>query len=318
MGIVWFDVDVHRTMLPATPIATSSDVTWTNTNALLTNCHMVKSRQCANSLLAVSLRCVLLPHVTVLLPNTVFTIVLRSRNGYHQSHIRVLHVLSRLLGQQMLVHVYNLYLHIHIVLRCSFKFNMLLKGAMKTTGNSAGETIALANWSEYRSRIVRFVRSKVHNDVLAEDIAHGALMKAWERRDSLASGEALLPWLFQITMNAVRDHYRARRFDSLPEDFDVADEPSHNDLQQLATCLTSMMKDLKEPYRSVFIRSEVDGVPMSTIAVEHGLSVSGVKSRVQRARSKIREAMLACCSLEVNAKGQITNAGEHECYKCDP
>jgi RNA polymerase sigma-70 factor (ECF subfamily) len=172
------------------------------------------------------------------------------------------------------------------------------------------------NWLEYRQRLLRFVRSKVHNDAIAEDIVHDVLVKAWEKRATQRG--SMMSWLFQITMNAVRDHYRVRRVEPLMDDMDVADEPTRDDLQQLFACMSTMVDDLEEPYRSTFVRSEFDGIPMPQIAAELGMSVSGVKSRVQRARARVRTALLDCCALERNQRGEITNAAEHECEHCAP
>lgn len=168
-------------------------------------------------------------------------------------------------------------------------------------------------WQEYRTRLVRFVRSKVHNDVVAEDIVHDALVKAWTKRSTLHDESALLPWLFQITMNAVRDHHRVRHHDVVVSDIDPEDQPTPEDLHHIAVCLTSMISTLEEPYRSAVHRSEIDGIPMRVIADELNISLSGVKSRVQRGKSKLKDLVLACCQFEVNTRGQITNSDEHQC-----
>ncbi|MBP6510411.1 MAG: sigma-70 family RNA polymerase sigma factor [Candidatus Kapabacteria bacterium] len=172
------------------------------------------------------------------------------------------------------------------------------------------------NWQEYRTRLVRFVRSKVHNDVIAEDIVHDALVKAWTKRSTLRDESMLLPWLFQITMNAVRDHHRVRHHDVL-SDIDPVDQPTSEDLHHIAVCLTSMIATLEEPYRSAVHRSEIDGVPMRVIADELNISLSGVKSRVQRGKAKLKEQVMACCQFEVNRRGQITNGDEHHCTNPD-
>lgn len=168
------------------------------------------------------------------------------------------------------------------------------------------------NWQEYRTRLVRFVRSKVHNDVAAEDIVHDALVKAWAKRSTLRDESMLLPWLFQITMNAVRDHHRVRHHDVVSVE-EPEDTPTPQDLHNLASCLSSMIDDLDEPYRTAIRRSEIDGIPMRAIAEELKISVSGVKSRVQRGRAKLRDQVLACCKLEVNERGEITEGPDHAC-----
>ncbi len=178
-------------------------------------------------------------------------------------------------------------------------------------------------WHEYRSRLLRFVRSRVYNDALAEDLVHDALAKAWLHRDSLKTDEAVIPWLFQITMNTIRDS--ARKSSKVPpaisedvgelEEFIAGEEPSAT-RKDFTQCMMTMINDLPDEQRDTLIKSEIDGKPMREIAEELGLSVSAVKSRVQRSRAKLRDAIMECCKLEVNERGQITNADEHDCTCC--
>lgn len=195
-------------------------------------------------------------------------------------------------------------LHVWNVLHGYYHDDLLLR---RTTIMDAMASPLLTNtvWKDYRSRLVRFVRSRVHDEQAAEDIVHDALVKALAKRDTLRDEDRILSWLFQIAMNSVRDHYRAKRPTvSLDEEFDVMDEADPSTLKELAACMEHMMNHLPEPYQSTIRRSELDGVPMRVIAEETGVSLSGIKSRVQRGRAQLRDMMMDCCRIE---------AGEHEC-----
>jgi RNA polymerase sigma-70 factor (ECF subfamily) len=78
-----------------------------------------------------------------------------------------------------------------------------------------------------------------------------------------------------------------------------------------------MVHLLDEPYRSAIRRSELEGVPMRVIADELGISVSGVKSRVQRGRAKLKELVFSCCTLEVDASGRPLLSEDHTCTTPD-
>lgn len=173
-------------------------------------------------------------------------------------------------------------------------------------------------WRELRSRLFRFVRSRVHHDQTAEDIVHDALVKGLTRLDQIHDVESLTPWFFQITMNAIRDHYRKRTVEVTSDhDVDVAEEPTSDEVRNVAACVASMVHLLDEPYRSAIQRSELEGVPMRVIADELGISVSGVKSRVQRGRAKLKELVSSCCALEVDASGRPLLTEDHGCAEPD-
>lgn len=169
-------------------------------------------------------------------------------------------------------------------------------------------------WRELRLRLFRFVRSRVHHDHDAEDIVHDALVRGLTKLDDIRDVESLTPWFFQITMNAIRDHYRRQRPEFATElDENIAAEPTPADLRDVSECVASMVHLLEEPYRSAIRRSELDGVPMRVIADELNISVSGVKSRVQRGRVKLKELVSSCCQLELDASGRPLLHDDHEC-----
>jgi len=109
--------------------------------------------------------------------------------------------------------------------------------------------------------------------------------------------------------SAFPEHYRTRRpSEPLPEDFETeSPEQVRRAEQELASCLQPLLATLPPEYRQALVLSELEGLPQREIARREGLSVSGAKSRVQRARRMLREAVLACCRVEVDRRGGITD-----------
>jgi RNA polymerase sigma-70 factor, ECF subfamily len=156
----------------------------------------------------------------------------------------------------------------------------------------------------HRAALVRFVASRVDVDA-AEDIVHDVFVRAYARREQLRDETKLLPWLYQMTRNAIADHHRARRpSEELPEDVAMR-EPEDRAMQELASCLTPLIEQLPEHYRDAVQLSEIDGVSLQETANRLGISLSGAKSRVQRARTKLQEALLQCCHVELDHRGSI-------------
>jgi hypothetical protein len=68
---------------------------------------------------------------------------------------------------------------------------------------------------------------------------------------------------------------------------------------------------VEEGGRAIFAGDEsgegVDGdVGQAEVAARMGLTVSGVKSRIQRGRAKLREELLACCEFAFDGEGKIS------------
>jgi RNA polymerase sigma-70 factor, ECF subfamily len=127
-------------------------------------------------------------------------------------------------------------------------------------------------------------------------------------------------WLYQITRNAVIDHYRTRVPAHLEDDdaVGVADAPSATVRSELAHCLRPLMDRLPESYRVALELSELDGLTQQETAKHLGLSLSGAKSRVQRGRRLLQDEILACCRLEFDSRGGLMSFDRRNGCASDP
>lgn len=164
-------------------------------------------------------------------------------------------------------------------------------------------------WRDYRAQLFRFVRRRVSDDAAAEDIVHDVLMRAYDRRDTLRSSDRFEQWLYQITRNAVIDHYRARRpSEPLPPDLTATDDDSVGDARrELARCMKPLVNSLPAHYRDAIVLAELEGFTQLETAQQLGLSLSGAKSRVQRARRMLEAKLLDCCRVELDSRGAIVD-----------
>ena len=160
-------------------------------------------------------------------------------------------------------------------------------------------------YAEYRSNLLGFLRSRTDNDHDAEDILHDVFEKVLVSLDQLREPDSLRPWLYQVTRNALADHYRRRKpAIELPENL-VADAEVEDAAQALAECLQPMIDALPARYREAVQLSEIDGLPLRLVAETEGISLSGAKSRVQRGRKKLKDMLIDCCHIELSADNAV-------------
>lgn len=170
--------------------------------------------------------------------------------------------------------------------------------------------------ADYRAALFRFVHARVRDHAAAEDIVHDVLLRAIEKQSQLRDDTRLAPWLYQMTRNAVADHHRGQKpAEELPEDL-VAPAPEPAVLSELAGCLTPLIARLPESYRSAFELSEVQGLTQQETAARLGISLSGAKSRVQRARAKLQEMLLSCCLVARDHRGAIVDYEKRKGCTC--
>jgi RNA polymerase sigma-70 factor, ECF subfamily len=174
---------------------------------------------------------------------------------------------------------------------------------------------AQAVWQEFHDGLLRFVRRRVSSPETAEDIVQDVMLRVQRQSEQLARAESVGAWVYTVARNAITDHYRRastrREVASGSEiDLDVTDEAESEvrDVRaELATCcIAPFLERLPESYREALRLTEIEGITQTAAAERLGLSPSGMKSRVQRGRRQLKQALVQCCELERDARGGVT------------
>ncbi|MEX0652988.1 MAG: sigma-70 family RNA polymerase sigma factor [Phycisphaeraceae bacterium] len=168
-------------------------------------------------------------------------------------------------------------------------------------------------WQRFRDELDAYLRRQVSSADDAEDLRQQVYLSIHRHLERGERPRHLRGWVYQIARNAIIDHHRRRA--ARPErgavDVTVAqpptakvdeDEAHAEAVQGLARCLLGMVDRLEEPYRSALRWTELEGATQQAAAKRAGVSLSGMKSRVQRGRAKLRTALEACCEVELDAR----------------
>ena len=165
-----------------------------------------------------------------------------------------------------------------------------------------------STWDELRFKLIHYVRTKVDVDV-SEDLVHDILLRVLQNEDALANADEPLAWIYTVAKNRITDHYRKQSristtntFHDLETDSDNMPDSVDNDF---AKCLKPLTDRLEPKYKEALLLTDFNEVKQVDAAKQIGVSVSGMKSRVQRGRAKLKEALLACCAIEQDRFGKV-------------
>ena len=162
-------------------------------------------------------------------------------------------------------------------------------------------------WMTFHTPLLQFVRRRVADKASAEDILQDVFLKAHTHIDTLSDTAKLQSWLYQLTRNAVIDHYRRTRVTiTISEDVPAFAQEDENDaVAQLTPAVKAMVAALPDIYHEALRLTEYEGLTQKELAERLGISVSGAKSRVQRARQMLRQMLLDCCHFELDRRNAI-------------
>lgn len=167
-----------------------------------------------------------------------------------------------------------------------------------------------ALWAELAPPLRSFVARRMPAGADADDLVQEIFLRIHEHLPALRDGERIDGWIFQIARHVLADAFRRRRRQRVLGER-VADEPlpvvdERTAVAELTACLPPMIARLPEPYRSAVELTELHGLTQDEAARRAGLSLSGMKSRVQRGRAQLREIVMATCAIELDVRGGVT------------
>jgi RNA polymerase sigma-70 factor (ECF subfamily) len=184
-------------------------------------------------------------------------------------------------------------------------------------------------WSELRANIRGFVGRRVRQPADVDDIVQRVFLQVHRALPTLRDADRLHAWIYQTTRRAIADYYRAASHtrevsagaavDLAPQIADpIADDTDGSALQELSTCLKPLIASLGVADQEALQLVEFEGVTQVEAARRLGLSVSGMKSRVQRARLHLRTALDECCQIALDRRGGIIGyeARTDQCGTC--
>jgi RNA polymerase sigma-70 factor (ECF subfamily) len=203
-----------------------------------------------------------------------------------------------------------------VLRECSERKLRLPMTHMATPSNAEMETL----WREMHRPLIAFVARRVRDPRDAEDVVQDVMLRVHRHADDIAQIEHVSAWVHRIAHSAIVDFYRrqgARR--ELPVDLPAerdgaavlaaGEEPSESAglRSELAPCVAPLLARLPDKYREALKLTEIDGLSQVEAARQLGLSSSGMKARVQRARGHLRQLLLECCHVELDRRGGITD-----------
>jgi len=178
----------------------------------------------------------------------------------------------------------------------------ILVAAAQAGDITAFETLV----GRYERKILRLAQNITQNREDAEDVMQEAFLKAYEHLSGFQGNSRFYTWLVRIAVNQALMKLRKRRPNqvSIDEEVNTGEDmipreiedwgPSPEDRYkqtELSDILSSEIADLEPPFRIVFQLRDIEELSTEETAEALGLSIPAVKSRLLRARLKLRQKL---------------------------
>ncbi|HLN20335.1 MAG TPA: RNA polymerase sigma factor SigZ [Bacteroidales bacterium] len=173
-------------------------------------------------------------------------------------------------------------------------------------------------WEIFRHGLKSFILSKVRNEADADDIMQDVFIRMHDNVGKLNDSSKIKPWLYQITRNLITDYFRKKNSELRDyRDQIVVKQRPGKFMDEAVSDMIRMMDKLSPEYCEALCMTEIEGISQKEYALKKGLSYSGAKSRIQRARVMLRDMLLDCCHYQFDKYGTVFNI-EPACCRCCP
>ncbi|PWJ43130.1 RNA polymerase sigma factor SigZ [Sediminitomix flava] len=160
-------------------------------------------------------------------------------------------------------------------------------------------------WNNFRTELFAFIITKVNDKEIANDILQDVFVKIHLKAGSLKQEEKLTSWVYQLTRNTIIDYYRKKNILTYTEEFqDIWDDDSESEDENkiCVNCINPFIQQLPPNDRDALEQTVYGNISQKDYAEKTGLSYTATKSRIQRARGKLKDMFLNCCLAEEGKK----------------
>lgn len=168
-------------------------------------------------------------------------------------------------------------------------------------------------WDKFYQKLYSYINLRLSDNIHTDDILQDIFIKIYENLESLNDFNKIESWIIKIAKNKLTDYYRKKGLNT----FDInkmklqntEDNKPEDDIEikkeNVVSGLKMIIDGLPEKYATALQKVEIEGKRQVHFANELGISISGAKSRVQRGRKKLKEALENCCNFEYDKYGNI-------------
>jgi len=167
-------------------------------------------------------------------------------------------------------------------------------------------------WDSFKNELLGFIKSRISDDIIAEDILQDIFIKIHLKKDAITDDSKITSWVYQITRNSIIDYYRKKKLNTESLLFDVKlPEQEKESTKDFTKCLIPFIDQLNNEDKDALNKTFTGELSQKEYAQSIGLSYTATKSRIQRARQKLKNLFINCCDVETDGYGNIITENEN-------
>ena len=174
---------------------------------------------------------------------------------------------------------------------------------------AAGESCHDRAWQQHQREIQGFLEHRAGSVAEADDLLQEVFLKVLLQGRAFCELDNPRAWLFRVARNLIIDRRRLSMTREpllpLPDDFSAPPAADVEPVDLLSHCLPSVLSRISAKDREAIVRCDLQGVTVSDYARQLGISLPAAKSRLQRARLRLRSRLAKSCRVSYDGAGKL-------------
>lgn len=164
----------------------------------------------------------------------------------------------------------------------------------------------LEAWRNHETELRAYLTHRLRDAYAADDLLQVVFLKAIQQNTNFCTLDNTRAWLFQIARNALIDQFRlAKPFTELSDDIPATNTNDRDPIDELDACVVHNLAGMSKNDREIIEQCDLLGVRQHTYATMHDLTLAAVKSRLLRARQRLRLLITTHCQVNFDESGKV-------------
>ncbi len=177
--------------------------------------------------------------------------------------------------------------------------------AAPETPDTPSFACVLTAWHAHEAELLAYLTHQLHDSVLAQDLLQEVFLKSMRLGRGFCTLDNPRAWLYRVAKNAVVDQARsAKPHCELPHDL-IAPVDERAPVDALDACVLHNLDHLTPDDRSIVHACDIAGQTVRDYAQTHALGLPAAKSRLLRARTRLRQLLIDNCKVQFDDGGQV-------------
>ena len=161
-------------------------------------------------------------------------------------------------------------------------------------------------WRQYQAEIRSFLVNRAGSAFDADDLLQEIFLKALLLGKDFCLIDNPRAWLFHVARNSLIDRLRLSKAQvPLPDDLCEQAVSGVEPVDLLSHCLPRVLSELSADDREAVLLCDMQGMTQKDYALRLGLSLPAAKSRLQRARLRLRSRLAEACQVSFDERGKV-------------